>query len=215
MVTEPTKSTDREAEIVSLIGHVALMAVSEPPKNWIPCDGRTLLREANEILFSVIGTTYGGDGERTFLVPDLRAAVPIHDSTHYGQGVKSARLEQPVIALTEKNLPPHTHAARFTGKDSEATGSVALTVVDKSGQAAPEKDGFLGKGGSGTDGAQIYVTPADAKDAASVTLSGGAAQIKLPGNVTTDPTGYPDVQLKVPAVGMMWCICAAGLYPEF
>ena len=85
-----------------------MFAAEEPPDGWIPCDGRLLSREEEDhsALFSLIGTTYGGDGKTTFGVPDLRDRVPIGESAGRPRGVPGGDAEH-TLGLHE--LPPHTH----------------------------------------------------------------------------------------------------------
>ena len=72
------------------IGSIILFAGNFAPKDWAFCDGSLLSIASNTALFSVLGTTYGGDGKTTFAVPDLRGRVPIQTGT--GPGLSSRTL---------------------------------------------------------------------------------------------------------------------------
>ena len=81
------------------------------PAGWMFCEGQTLPIAENEVLFQLIGTTYGGDGEQTFNLPNLASRVPIHmgtapDGTTYQIG-EMAGTEQ--VTLTVQQIPIHTH----------------------------------------------------------------------------------------------------------
>lgn len=82
-----------------------------PLFGWAFCDGQLLAIAQNDALFSLIGTTYGGDGQQTFALPDLRSRLPVHQTnlqsqTSYLIGQKSGA---EAIALTVNNIPNHTH----------------------------------------------------------------------------------------------------------
>jgi microcystin-dependent protein len=97
------------AEIIMFGGNFA-------PRNWAFCDGQLLSIASNTALFSLLGTTYGGDGRTTFGLPDLRGRVPIHPGN--GPGLSSYRLGQrggvENVTLTTSQMPSHTHAAAAT-----------------------------------------------------------------------------------------------------
>jgi microcystin-dependent protein len=93
------------------VGEIRMFAGNFAPNGWLFCDGQTLPISENEVLFQLIGTTYGGDGEETFNVPNLQSRVPIHmgtgpDGTTYQIG-EMAGTEQET--LTVQQIPNHTH----------------------------------------------------------------------------------------------------------
>jgi len=93
------------------IGEIRMFAGSFAPAGWMLCDGATLPISENDALFVLIGTTYGGDGEETFNLPNLQSRVPIHQGTGpngvtYQLG-EMAGTEQET--LTTQQIPSHTH----------------------------------------------------------------------------------------------------------
>jgi microcystin-dependent protein len=89
------------------VGEIRLFAGNFPPVGWMFCEGQLLPISENEILFQLIGTTYGGDGESTFALPDLRGRVPIH----VGNGISLAEtggVEN--VTLTTQQIAAHPHA---------------------------------------------------------------------------------------------------------
>jgi microcystin-dependent protein len=76
------------------------------PAGWFFCDGRLVPISENETLFNLIGTTYGGDGESTFAMPDMRGRVPIHMGNSFIIG-ESGGVE--TVTLTTQQIPVHTH----------------------------------------------------------------------------------------------------------
>jgi microcystin-dependent protein len=98
---------------LSYIGEIRMFAfVRGAPDGWHLCDGTLLPISEFEALFALIGTTYGGDGENTFAVPDLRGRVPMHQGQ--GPGFSSYNIGQlggaETVTLTDGHLPSHTHA---------------------------------------------------------------------------------------------------------
>jgi microcystin-dependent protein len=93
------------------VGEIRMFAGNFAPNGWMFCEGQTLPIAENEVLFQLIGTTYGGDGEETFNLPNLASRVPIHmgtgpDGTTYQIG-EMAGTEQET--LTTQQVPAHSH----------------------------------------------------------------------------------------------------------
>jgi microcystin-dependent protein len=104
------------------VGETRTFAFGFAPEGWMACEGQLLPISENETLFQLIGTTYGGDGESTFALPNLQSRVPIHMGTESGityQLAETGGVEQ--VTLSVQQIPNHTHA--FTGSD--ANGSQA------------------------------------------------------------------------------------------
>jgi microcystin-dependent protein len=92
------------------------------PNGWLFCDGSTLPISQYETLFTLIGTTYGGDGENTFNLPDLRSRVPLHQGTSSASGATYQMGQMggvETVTLTTQQIPAHTHALTAT----KATGT--------------------------------------------------------------------------------------------
>lgn len=96
------------------VGEVRMFAGNFAPRGWAFCDGQLLAVSQNDALFSLLGTIYGGDGETTFGLPDLRGRLPIHAGT--GPGLSSRRLGAKAGAenetLTVNQIPSHTHSLK-------------------------------------------------------------------------------------------------------
>src|SRR5215217_1374849 len=103
------------------VGEIRMFAGNFPPSGWMFCEGQPLPISENDVLFQLIGTTYGGDGEETFNLPNLASRVPVHmgtgpDGTTYQLG-EMAGTEQET--LTVQQIPNHTHP--LTGSTSNGT----------------------------------------------------------------------------------------------
>jgi microcystin-dependent protein len=106
-----------------IIGEIRMFAGNFAPAGWAFCNGQLLPISENDALFTLIGTTYGGDGQESFALPDLRSRVPIHqgtgpDGTNYVLG-ETGGVEQ--VTLTIQQIPVHNHALIATTQ----LGSVA------------------------------------------------------------------------------------------
>jgi microcystin-dependent protein len=88
------------------VGEIRMFAGNFAPAGWMFCDGRLLPISENETLFQLIGTTYGGDGESTFALPDLQGRLPIHQS---GDFVLAETGGAETITLTVSQIPAHSH----------------------------------------------------------------------------------------------------------
>jgi microcystin-dependent protein len=126
-----------------IIGQLMLFAGNFAPRGWAFCNGQLLSIAQNSALFSLLGTTYGGDGRNTFGLPDLRGRVPIG----MGQGPGFANIQQgemagsPTVTLTAAQMPQHNHAVTLTGAQVSINTTVTGTI--KAGATAsgnfPEK----------------------------------------------------------------------------
>lgn len=113
------------------IGQVVYFAGNFAPRGWAFCEGQLLAISQNSALFSIIGTTYGGDGRTTFGLPDLRGRAPVSPGTGPGLPTVSwgQRFGHPTTQLTVANLPNHAHgfsvtASSVTGNTTDPTGAV-------------------------------------------------------------------------------------------
>ncbi len=112
------------------VGEIRMFAGNFAPNGWMFCEGQTLPISENEVLFQLIGTTYGGDGEETFALPNLQSRIPIHQGQ--GPGLSNYILAEMAgveeVTLTVQQIPIHTHPM---------TGSSALASQRQPVGAAP------------------------------------------------------------------------------
>ena len=143
------------------VGEIMMFAGTFAPRGWAFCDGQLLLINQNDALFSLLGTTYGGDGRTTFGLPDLRGRIPMHAGTGPGLsnrpwGEKSGAES---VTLLTNHLPVHSHALRADkakGKLSSPTGNVLAhdrrdtQYSDQGPDVDMNKDAIQATGGSGS-----------------------------------------------------------------
>ena len=113
----------------AFVGEIRMFAGNFPPRGWALCNGQLLAISQNTALFSLLGTNYGGNGQTSFGLPDLRGRVPVHQGA--GPGI-----EQVVIGemggtehevLTQSHLPLHTH---LVSASTAAPPSAAASAID-------------------------------------------------------------------------------------
>jgi microcystin-dependent protein len=114
------------------IGEIRLFGGNFPPLGWAFCDGAIVPISENDALFALIGTIYGGDGQTTFALPDLRSRVPVQQGTGPGQTYvigQPGGIEN--VTLTPQQLPGHSHSLTSVGAaGTSATGAATALLSD-------------------------------------------------------------------------------------
>ncbi|MBI5913869.1 MAG: phage tail protein [Bacteroidetes bacterium] len=118
-----------------LLGEIKLFAGNFAPRGWAFCDGQLLSISQNTALFSILGTTYGGDGRTTFALPDLRGRVPLHPGTGpglstYSQG-EMGGMES--VTLMVQELPPHSHSLNANAQNGNTSDPPGASLADTKG----------------------------------------------------------------------------------
>lgn len=169
------------------LGEVQAFAFGFVPANWVMCDGRLLSVQQFAALYSLIGTTYGGNGTTNFAVPNLVGSLAMNQGQ--GPGLSSRTIGQHVGSNTENltigEMPAHVHGLQLGARlSSEATpgptGSSNVAI----------DPGFNG-----------FVAPP-----ATTTLSANAM------TMTGGSQGHPNTQ---PTLAMVYCIATSGMFPSF
>ena len=116
------------------IGEIRMVGFNFAPKHWALCNGQLLAISANTALFSLLGTTYGGDGRVTFALPDLRGRVPIHAAAGPGLTPRILGEESGLesVTLLQPEMPSHNHSlvanSQAGGAVSPTNGFIAVSV---------------------------------------------------------------------------------------
>jgi microcystin-dependent protein len=117
------------------LSEIRLMSFVFAPKGWALCNGQLLPINQNQALFSLLGTTFGGDGRVNFALPDLRARVPIHVGASHTLGERAG---EPAHTLSVAELPTHAHALVATNTNgSLANPNNAVMAAVNNGYSAP------------------------------------------------------------------------------
>ena len=123
------------------VGEIRMFGGNFAPAGWMTCDGQLLPISQYDTLFTLIGTTYGGDGQETFALPDLHGRVPIHNGTSPVSGSSYTIGEtggSQTVTLTTQQLPSHNHAvtATTTGQTLSPLNAIpAQSLSTQSGTA--------------------------------------------------------------------------------
>ena len=104
------------------VGEIRMFAGNFAPAGWMFCEGQLLPISENETLFQLIGTTYGGDGQNTFALPDLRGRIPIHQGNGFILAENGGAEE---ITLTVNQIPAHSHPLLGSQTTASATDTTA------------------------------------------------------------------------------------------
>jgi len=110
------------------VGEIRMFAGNFAPAGWMFCEGQLLPISEYETLFNLIGTTYGGDGQSTFALPDLRGRIPVHQGNGFTLAETGGAEE---ITLTVSQIPAHSHpflASSSPGTTSSPQGSIPATT---------------------------------------------------------------------------------------
>lgn len=159
------------------------------PAGWAFCDGALLAISENETLFQLIGTTFGGDGQETFGLPDLRGRVPIHQGT--GPGLSPRVIGemggQETVTLTTQQIPGHSHVIQASGSAGTADTPAANVVAN----------------GSSTS-INVYRNPADT----------ATSQVTLHGTTSASAGGGQPHENLQPTVAVSYIIALYGIFPQ-
>ena len=101
------------------VGEIRMFAGNFAPSGWAFCQGQLLPISENEVLFNLIGTTYGGDGQNTFALPDLQSRVPVHVGPGFALA-QSGGVES--VTLTTSQIPAHSHVPQCNSNPATAAG---------------------------------------------------------------------------------------------
>jgi len=169
------------------IGEIKMFGGNFAPRGYALCDGQLLAISQHSALFSLLGTTYGGDGRVTFGLPDLRGRAPIHAG--HGPGLSDRRLGskggQEDVTLTAAQMPAHAHTAQINADSTVATS-------DRPQNALPARNA-----GS---------TPQYGENA-NATLNGAAVSVASSGGNQAHPNMQPYVTIN-------YIIALVGTYPS-
>ncbi|HJR78722.1 MAG TPA: tail fiber protein [Anaerolineales bacterium] len=111
------------------VGEIRMFAGNFAPAGWMFCEGQLLPISENETLFQLIGTTYGGDGQSTFALPDLRGRIPLHQGNGFTLAETGGSEE---VTLTVNQIPVHTHpllGSQNTASSTDLAGNVGARVT--------------------------------------------------------------------------------------
>lgn len=115
------------------LGELRLMSFATPPKGWALCNGQTLQIAQNQALFSLLGTTYGGNGQTTFMLPDLRGRTPLHPDSTLPAGTPGG---QEAVTLSAQQMPAHNHGLNASSEFADSNSPAGALPATKGAAAS-------------------------------------------------------------------------------
>ena len=172
------------------VGEIRMFGGNFAPAGWAMCNGQLMPISENDVLFSLIGTTYGGDGQSTFALPNLQSRVPNHMGTGGGASYvigEAAGVE--TVTLTTQQIPSHNHPVQVSTQPGNASAPAANVTL------STEAEGVAGR-------APVYAAYTAANNtnlaAQTVALSGG---------------NQPHSNIQ-PVLAITFIISLYGIYPQ-
>ena len=191
------------------IGEIRMFAGNFNPRTWAFCQGQIMSIATNTALFSILGTTYGGNGQTTFALPDFRGRVAV--GAGGGPGLTNVQLGQiggtETVTLLTTQIPAHIHTATAgTG----GSGTATLNAVTANGNTQSPSGNYLAASRTASVASYIASGTTAAMNAGSITLSNitvGAPTIGITGS------SQPHSNMQ-PYLGMNYVICLLGIFPS-
>jgi microcystin-dependent protein len=185
-----------------MIGEIRMFGGNFAPRSWAFCEGQLLAISQNQALFSILGTTYGGDGRTTFALPDLRGRTAISPGT--GPGLSTYRLGQrggvETVTLNTTQIPAHNHIAQAT-----IAGNVNVASNTETANSGEAAGNVLGEAG-----ANIYnnspAEPSEVLGGVSHNLS-ASVQVGMNG-------GGQSHENRSPYLAVYYIIALQGIFPS-
>lgn len=176
----------------AIMGTVTCFAGNYAPRNYMTCNGQVLAISTNQALFSILGTTYGGNGTSTFALPDLRGRAPV--SSGQGYGLQNYTLGEVTgsesATLIQDNLPPHIHQ-----------GPVQLQLDADSSEGGVSR--------------AVGTYPAVLANAYAPSPTAGVTMAAPKYSATINPAGNNQpIDVRSPVLALTYIICVQGIYPS-
>jgi len=205
------------------LGEIRMVGFNFAPIGWALCNGQTLSISANNALFALLGTTYGGNGTTNFQLPDLQGRMPLHAGAGAGLPVyvQGEKAGSESITLTQQQMPIHTHTATFTPSGGGGTPTVTVNIQagNQAAQATTPTTPFLAattpSPGRGTAGTPIYASSAGTTPpnlgGVSATITGVGSGGGTVLNAATG--GSLPFSIEPPYLAVYFIIALTGIFP--
>ena len=170
------------------IGELRLFPFDFAPQGWLRCDGQQLSISTNQPLFALLGTMYGGNGQTTFALPDLRGRTPLHIAQNHPQGQSGGT---PTHTLTVSEMPQHLHQMQARAAQATLVGGAVPAATKSLAQAVTATNPV--------QEVQLYGAPTTAAMKATAIAPTGGSQPH---------------ENRQPFLTLNWCIATSGLFPS-
>jgi microcystin-dependent protein len=196
------------------IGEIRIFSGNFPPRSWAFCQGQSLSIAQYDTLYAIIGTTYGGDGQETFNLPDLRSKVAMGNGN--GPGLTPRILGQVLgtetVTLTTNEMPAHTHPILLTPQGGAVTAAATLYGVNGSGDQTNPGNNYLGE--DSNVGAVNYIPTGNTVPMNSGSISISNVNAPAP-NLALAQFGGSQAHNNIqPVLAINFIICLEGMFPS-
>ena len=174
------------------LSEIKIVSFNFAPKGWALCNGQFMPINQNQALFSLLGTTYGGNGQTTFALPDLRGQVPIHFGGAHDLGEKAGST---AVTITQQTMPTHIH---FCQGSSTIPGATAQN-------AAPANNDIFAQGNASLQAGQTALV--------NVYGDPTSLQAMLPSGVSNVGGSQPHNNM-MPYLTLNFIIALQGIFPS-
>jgi len=175
------------------LGEVKIISWNFAPQGWAFCNGQFLPINQNQALFSLFGTSYGGNGQTTFALPDLRSRVCMHQGSGRSNGEKGG---EEAHTLTISEMAAHNHVAMANNQNAITTGTAG--VIPSATKAVAQA--IVSLQGGATTPAQIYGT-------------GPVNRVMQPASITNVGGSQPH-QNRQPYLALNFIVALQGIFPS-
>ena len=172
------------------LSEIRMMSFNFPPKGWAFCNGQFLPINQNQALFSLLGTTYGGNGQTNFALPDLRGRVPIHTGGGHSLGEAAGSSG---VTVNIQQLPTHTHTMQAKAAQAPLIGGAVTGPTKSLAQAAISN-------ANPPPTVNLYAT--------------GAPLVAMAANSTSNTGGSQPHNNMMPYLTINFCIALQGIFPS-
>ncbi len=208
----------------SYLGTILPWSLDFAPRGWALCNGALLTVNNNQALFSLLGSCYGGNGQTTFALPDMRGRFVLGA----GPNTALADVAQEKLStatgtavLNVNHLPAHTHPAVLALTAMTAETTVNVGVSQTGAQLVAQKDSVLSASPSGTQTTAAIYQPASAPPGGTVNLGGVSTEITGTGTLSIGPNVTTNAPITVastfkvtpPYLALNFIICTSGIFP--
>lgn len=173
------------------LSEIKVMAFNFPPKGWALCNGQLLPINQNQALFSLLGTTYGGDGRTNFALPNLQGRVPMHTGNGHTLGERAGSTAE---TISQQTMPTHQHLMQGVAE------TPAVNIGNSVGTGKTFAQGLVGLQGGGTAPVSLYGTPGN--------------PVAMAPQMVTQTGGSQAHDNMMPYLALNFCIALQGIFPS-
>ncbi|WP_228254837.1 phage tail protein [Aquirhabdus parva] len=191
------------------LGEVCPFAFNFCPVGYLETSGQLLPISQNQALFALLGTNYGGNGQTTFALPDLRGRVIVGEGQGPGldQVFVGETLGSPTTTLTVSQLPSHSHT--FTPSSTALQVNVNVSTAAGTSSTPSNSANYLGAVNATAGAPKLYTGTHS-----SVVALGGATATGLTNGAVGATGGSQPIPIQPPSLGLIYCIATQGIFPS-